>query len=85
MTKYEALEKNAVSNRKMRLLTNLRYGQSQVNGSVFGAFPVLKARAFYQTTGALADRRGFKLSIGFSKYPFEMSAEFPLMSAEKAY
>src|SRR5882724_9723154 len=35
MTKYEALEKNAVSNRKMRLLTNLRYGQSQVNGSVF--------------------------------------------------
>ena len=55
MTKYEALEKNAVFNRKMRLLTNLRYGQSQVNGSVFGAFPVLKARAFYQTTGALAE------------------------------
>src|SRR6266478_7843927 len=63
MTKYEALEKNAVSNRKMRLLTNLRYRQSQVNGSVFGAFPVLKARAFYQTTGALAERVSDQLSV----------------------
>ena len=27
----------------------------------------------------LADQRGFELPIGLSKYPFEMSAEFPLM------
>jgi hypothetical protein len=33
----------------------------------------------------LADQGGFKLPIGFSKYPFEMSAEFPLMSRKMAY
>jgi hypothetical protein len=33
----------------------------------------------------VADQRGFELPIGFPKYPFEMSAEFPIMSAEKAY
>ena len=32
----------------------------------------------------LADQRGFKLPIGFSKYPFEMSAEFPLMCRKMA-
>jgi hypothetical protein len=32
----------------------------------------------------LADRKGFKLPIGFSKYPFEMSAEFPLMCRKMA-
>ena len=32
----------------------------------------------------LADRKGFKLPIGFSKYPFEMSVEFPLMCRKMA-
>jgi hypothetical protein len=32
----------------------------------------------------LADRRGFELPIGFSKYPFEMSAKFPLMCRKMA-
>ena len=32
----------------------------------------------------LADQRGFKLPIGFSKYPFEMSAEFPLLCRKMA-
>ena len=33
----------------------------------------------------MADQRGFKLPIGFSKYPFEMSGEFPLMCGKMAY
>jgi len=29
--------------------------------------------------------KGFELPIGFSKYPFEMSTEFPLMCRKMAY
>jgi hypothetical protein len=32
----------------------------------------------------LADRGGFELAVQLSKYLFEMSAEFPLMSGEMA-
>jgi hypothetical protein len=32
----------------------------------------------------LADQGGFELAVQLSKYLFEMSAEFPLMSGEMA-
>ncbi len=38
MTTYEALEKNAISNRRMRYLANLRYGIASKWISLWGDF-----------------------------------------------
>lgn len=43
-----------------------------------------KGLAKFEPYHWVVDQRGFKLPIGFPKYPFEMAAEFPLMCRKMA-
>jgi hypothetical protein len=77
MTKYEALEKNAVSEPEMPQLENLQYSPICRNGSLcWGIFDLSHGRQCEDRT-MLAEGERFELTVRFAKFAADMAANFP--------